>query len=129
MAFSFVDLKKIETAVDEKTGELKSIRLLCTELAPRSFGINLIKQPASIRAELQRYIDSKTPVMLPVKEGKTSDGQAYFSLEPGQIIPVSLDYVKTLQAQEQIPVSQTVTVEPVKTEQPKADLKSLMANR
>ena len=39
--------------------------------------------------------------MLPIKEGKTSDGQAYFQLEQGQIIPVSPEYVKSLRNQEQ----------------------------
>lgn len=124
MAFLFVQPKHIETVVDEKTGELKTLRLNCSELAPRNFNVNLIKQPAHIRNELQKYVDSNQPIMLPIKEGKTSDGQTYFQLEAGQIIPVSLEYVKTLQAQEQIPVSQTVHVEAVKTE-PKPENKKM----
>ena len=125
MAFLFVQPKHIETVVDEKTGELKTLRLNCSELAPRNFNVNLLKQPAHVRNELQKYVDLKQPIMMPIKEGKTSDGQAYFQLEAGQIIPVSLDYVNSLQASQQVPVS---SAEPAKTEQ-KPDLKTMMANR
>ena len=105
MAFLFVDPKHIEEIIDDKTGELKTLRLNCTELAPRNFNVNLIKQPANIRNQLQMFVAAKQPIMLPIKEGKTSDGQTYFQLEPGQIIPVSLEYVQTLKAQSDIPSS------------------------
>lgn len=97
-SFLFVNPTAIEEIVDEKTGELKTLRLNCTELAPRSFNVNLIKQDASVRNHLQAFVNAKQPIMLPIKEGITSDGSPYFQLLPGQIIPVSLEYAATLSA-------------------------------
>lgn len=111
-SFLFVNPNAIESIADEKIGELKTLRLNCTELAPRTFNVNLMKQPAHIRNQLQQFVNAKQPIMLPIKEGKTSDGQAYFQLEAGQIIPVSLDYVKSLQT----PVSDLSSPEPLATQ-------------
>lgn len=99
MSFLFIMPNHIERVNDEN-GVLKTLRLNCTELEPRTFNINLIKQPASVLQQFERYVAAKQPVMVPVKEGTTTDGSAYFQLLPGQIIPVSLDYVKELQAQQ-----------------------------
>ncbi len=98
MAFLFVTLNGIEEIKDEK-GDLKTLRVNCTELAPRNFNVNLIKQTAPVLQQVRSMIGKH--VMLPIKEGKTSDGQAYFQLEQGQIIPVSPEYVKSLRNQEQ----------------------------
>jgi len=97
MAFLFVQPKHIEEKIDEKTGQLTTLRLNCSELSPRNFNVNLINQPASVRNELQKYVDAGQPVMMPIREGVTSNGQPFFMLEPGQIIPVSLEYARSMQ--------------------------------
>lgn len=99
MAFLFIMPNHIDRQFDEK-GAVTMLRVNCTELAPRNFNINLLKHPASVLQQFERYADAKQPVMVPVKEGTTSDGSSYFQLLQGQIIPVSLDYVKELQAQQ-----------------------------
>jgi hypothetical protein len=95
MAFLFVQPKHIEEVLDEN-GKIKTLRLNCSELSPRNFNVNLIKQPVSVRNELQGYVDAGQPIMIPLKEGRTSDGQVYFQLEAGQIIPVSSEFARSL---------------------------------
>lgn len=112
MAFLFIMPNHIDRQVDEK-GAVTTLRVNCTELAPRNFNINLIKHPASVLQQFERYAAAKQPVMVPLKEGTTSDGSSYFQLLPGQIIPVSLDYVKELQAQQISSAAAISTVNPV----------------
>jgi hypothetical protein len=101
MAFLFVTLNEIEHIRDE-SGKTITLRVKCTELAPRNFNVNLIKQPADRFNQINALIGK--PVMMPIKEGITSDGLQYFQLEQGQIIPVDPNYGKTPQP-EQRPVS------------------------
>jgi len=97
MAFLFVQPIRIDEKIDEKTGQLTTLRLNVSELAPRNFNINLINQPAHVRNQLQKYVEAGQPLMMPIREGVTSSGIAFFSLEEGQIIPVSLEYARSVQ--------------------------------
>lgn len=99
MAYFFVNPLSIDEAVDPKTGELTTLRLVCQELQPRTFNVNLIKQPAHVRNLLQGFVNTKQRVMLPIREGKTSDGMAFFVLEAGgQIIPIPHNFVPAASA-------------------------------
>lgn len=115
MAFLFVMPNHIDHQTDDKGGTTV-LRVNCSELSPRNFNVNLIKHPASVLQQFEAFAKAKQPVMIPIKEGTTSDGSPYFQLLPGQIIPVSLDYVKSLQdAQSQTTSASSISnVNPVK---------------
>lgn len=97
-AFLFVKLNEIEEVNDEN-GKLTTFRVKCTELAPRAFNVNLIKQPTERANQIISLIGKS--VMLPIKEGTTSDGSAYFQLVEGQILPIDPNYGRVPQAQAQ----------------------------
>ena len=73
MAFLFILPNQVERILDEK-GETKTLRVNCSELQPRNFNINLIKQPASVLQQFESFVAAKQPVMASIKEGTTSDG-------------------------------------------------------
>lgn len=98
MAFLFVKLNEIEHVRDEN-GVTKTLRVNCTELSPRNFNVNLIKQNAE-KLNLINSLMGKS-VMIPIKEGTTSDGSPYFQLIEGQIMPVDPNYGRVPSAQPQ----------------------------
>lgn len=117
MAFLFVMPNQIDRIEDEK-GAVTTLRVNCTELAPRNFNVNILNQPASVLQQFERFIAAKQPIMVPIKEGTTGNGIPFFKLEPGQILPVSMDYVKELQAQQPTTAASISTVNPVKHVEP-----------
>lgn len=90
-AFLFVTLNAIEHIKDE-SGKTTTLRVNCTELSPRNFNVNLIKESPERVRQINDLLGK--PVMMPIKEGFTSDGSPYFQLKVGQIVPVDPNYCK-----------------------------------
>lgn len=100
MAFIYVSLTEIKRTIDEKTGELTNLHVAFKELSPRSGNIKILGKSTETLQAIFDAVEQKYPVMLPVREGTTSDGGSYISLQEGDIMPIAQEFLRKKQLEE-----------------------------